>query len=162
MDNHYTLSNFLPLILIDMIVILLTITTQFLWPTSSLIANFMGYFFLIFGSFKMYNLRAFAKAYAEYDIIAKKSHAYALFYPCIELGLGISYLLSLAPMATNFITLFIMIIGSVGVIQALARHKTIPCACLGVVFNIPMTYVSLLEDIVMACMALIMLISDLL
>lgn len=144
------------------VIILLTLLTPFLWPwpTNFLITNFMGYFFLIFGLFKIYNLRAFAQAYAEYDIIAKRSRVYALSYPFIEFCLGIAYLLNFAPTTTNMVTVLIMSIGSIGVAQTLIKHKQITCACLGVVFKIPMTYVSLLEDIIMALMALSMLLTQ--
>ena len=51
-----------------------------------------------------------------------------------------------------------MAISSIGVAIELSKKKEIMCACLGVVFKLPMTYVTLLEDLLMAAMALIMLI----
>ena len=50
-----------------------------------------------------------------------------------------------------------MIVSSIGVTKELAQGRKITCACLGAVFKIPMTYVTLLEDVLMAVMALIML-----
>lgn len=162
MQQPYSIKNFLPLIFILTTVLAVTITIQTLTnalDATSLMSHFMGAFFLIFGAFKTFNLHAFATAYAEYDIVAKKSRLYALCYPCIELSLGIAYIFRLAPAFTNVITLIIMTIGSIGVAQALLQRKQIECACLGVVFKIPMTYVSLLEDLAMAIMALIMLLA---
>lgn len=120
--------------------------------------NFMGGFFLIFSFFKFLNLRGFADAYSIYDIIAKKWHGYGFLYPFIELFLGISYLYGLFPKTTNIITLLVMLISSIGVIQSVLKKNKIQCACLGTVFNLPMTTVTIIEDLLMVTMAAIMLI----
>jgi hypothetical protein len=51
----------------------------------------------------------------------------------------------------------LMLVSAVGIGMELAKKKEIQCACLGLVFNIPMTYVTLAEDLLMALMALLML-----
>jgi phage shock protein PspC (stress-responsive transcriptional regulator) len=48
-------------------------------------------------------------------------------------------------------------IGTVGVISALKSKRTIVCACLGGFFNLPMSYVTLFENLTMIAMAFIML-----
>lgn len=118
---------------------------------------FMAGFFLIFGAFKIARWKGFVTAYREYDILAKRSIAYAYLYPLIEIGLGLSYLFAWNLFVTNIITIVVMGIGSVGVWQKLRMKEEIPCACLGVVFKIPMTKVTLFEDLSMATMAAIML-----
>ena len=50
-----------------------------------------------------------------------------------------------------------MVIGAVGVAGELRKKNQIPCACLGVVFKIPMTTVTFIEDVLMAVMAILML-----
>lgn len=164
MDFENTVKKFFPLVAILSLVLAATILTQYLnnsWSVMAFMTSYMAYFFLLFGGFKIYNLQAFATAYAEYDIIAQKSRAYALAYPFIEFGLGLAYFFDVAPLLSNSITLVIMSISSVGVALKLAKREQITCACLGVVFKIPMTYVSLLEDTVMEFMALYMLIMHL-
>ncbi len=158
-EPGYRLKDFLPLIIIFCIIISFTLMRQwiFAWHIQTAMNDFMAGFFLIFGGFKVLNLHGFAEAYAMYDIIAKRSTAYAYAYPFIEIGLGIAYLLRLYPTPVNIITLIIMLISSIGVAQELAQRRTITCACLGTVFKIPMTYVTLFEDVLMAAMALIML-----
>ena len=123
--------------------------------------HFMGGFFVAFSFFKLLDVGAFADAYAGYDILARRSRAYALAYPFIELGLGVAYLTGFWPLATNFVTLAVMSLGSVGVIQTLMNRREIRCACLGAVFNLPMSTVTLLEDGLMAAMAAVMLRSGL-
>ena len=43
--------------------------------------------------------------------------------------------------------------GSVGVCRALLSKRAIRCACLGTALNLPMTTVTLVEDVGMALMA---------
>ena len=88
-----------------------------------------------------------------YDVVAKQSTAYAYAYPLIELGLGVAYLSRFQPVITNSVTLVVMLISALGVFIELSQGKEIMCACLGVVFKVPMTYVTLLEDLLMASMA---------
>jgi len=119
--------------------------------------NFMGGFFVVFSLFKMFNLSGFADGYSTYDLIAKHSRGYALSYPFIELTLGIAYFAGIALPAVNVITLILMIIGSIGVTQALLKKQAIQCVCLGTSLKLPMTIITLVEDATMGLMALLML-----
>lgn len=120
--------------------------------------DFMAAFFIIFSLFKIINLPGFVMAYREYDIIAKQLPVYAYLYPFIELTLGIMYFMRYQLIIANGVTLVLMILSSIGVALELAQGNAIACACLGAVFNIPMTYVTLAEDLLMGLMALFMLI----
>jgi copper chaperone CopZ len=124
-----------------------------LWMT-----HFMAGFFLVFSFFKMLNIRAFASSYAMYDLLAMRWQAYGLIYPFIELGLGIAYLTDYEPHSTNLVTLIVMALSSLGVIQSVMNKQKIRCACLGTVFNLPMSMVTIIEDLLMAGMAAWMLI----
>ena len=119
--------------------------------------NFMAGFFLVFSAFKFLDLRGFADAYASYDLLAKRWHGYGYVYPFLELGLGLAYLFRIAPDATNVATLLLMSFSSLGVIAALANKQRIVCACLGTVLKLPMSTVTLVEDLGMAIMAAVML-----
>ncbi|MBN8568206.1 MAG: cation transporter [Ignavibacteria bacterium] len=120
--------------------------------------NFMGGFFIIFSFFKFLNLSGFADTYSTYDIIAKRWRGYGFIYPFIELSLGVSFLFHAFPKTTNIITLFVMSISSIGVIQSVLKKNKIKCACLGTVFNLPMTTITIIEDLLMVIMSIIMLI----
>ncbi len=168
MDEHnheteqtktYTFKDFLPLIIIFAVILGFTIVRQMYlgWCPHLFMADFMGSFFIVFGGFKVLNWHGFAEAYAMYDIIAKRSKLYAYAYPLIELSLGALYFLGWYPFHTNLITLVVMLVGAMGVGIELSKGKTIVCACLGAVFKLPMTYVTLFEDLLMAGMALVML-----
>ncbi|WP_316795971.1 heavy-metal-associated domain-containing protein [Pedobacter agri] len=119
---------------------------------------FMAGFFLTFSFFKMLNLRAFAKSYAMYDIVAKKFSAWGYIYAFIELGLGLSFALNLSPVAVNWVTLIIMTISILGVLESVLNKKKIQCACLGAVFNLPMSTVTIVEDAIMIAMSAAMLV----
>ncbi|MEX0848894.1 MAG: MauE/DoxX family redox-associated membrane protein [Candidatus Dependentiae bacterium] len=157
--KKYSFKDFLPLIAIFLIVISFVGLRQLSYGPDlrAAMSDFMAAFFIIFGAFKLLNLKGFAEAYATYDVIAKKSIIYAYAYPFIEIALGLAYLFRLFPNVTNFVTLIVMFVSAIGVAIELSKGRDITCACLGVVFKIPMTYVTLFEDLLMAAMALIML-----
>jgi len=124
---------------------------SFAWGRA--MGNFMGAFFLAFSFFKLLDLRGFADAYRSYDVVARRAPAYGYLYPFIELLLGAAYVTGFQPAATNLVTLVVMAVSSVGVIQSLLNRRKIRCACLGTVFNLPMSTVTLVEDGLMIAMA---------
>lgn len=121
--------------------------------------HFMAGFFLVFSFFKLLNLSAFADAYAGYDVVAARWRGYGFAYPFIELTLGAAYLTGFSPLATNAVTLVVMGVSTVGVVKSLLARRKIRCACLGAVFNLPMSYVTLTEDLLMVVMAGVMLVA---
>lgn len=114
---------------------------------------FMGGFFIAFSFFKMLDLRGFADAYRSYDLVAKAWPGYGFVYPFIELALGLAYLAAWQPFGVNLATAVIMGISLLGVIKAVTSRQTIRCACLGTVFNLPMSTVTIIEDGLMILMA---------
>jgi len=119
--------------------------------------HFMAGFFIVFAFFKMLNLEGFASSYSMYDIIAKRCYSYGFVYPFLELGLGILYLTNSFPYITNVLTIVILGISSIGVIESNLNERKIKCACLGDVFNLPMTTVTIVENVSMIVMAIVML-----
>ena len=119
---------------------------------------FMAGFFLVFSFFKLLDLAGFAESYKMYDIVAQKIPAYAHLYPFIELALGIAFLTRFNPFLTNITTLIVMGVSAIGVIQSVLNKKKIQCACLGAVFNLPMSTVTIIEDLLMVAMSAAMLI----
>lgn len=114
---------------------------------------FMAGFFLVFSFFKMLDLRAFADAYAGYDLLAARWRAWGYIYPFVELALGIACLAHWNMQWTNGIILVVMGFSALGVIRAVASRKAIRCACLGTVFQLPMSTVTIVEDLGMVLMA---------
>jgi hypothetical protein len=114
---------------------------------------FMGFFFCLLSMFKFFNLEGFKEGFQKYDLIAKQYPSYAYFYPFIELGLGLLYLSNFYPITTNIITLGIMTISGLGVWTSIRSGLKTNCACLGTVLQVPLSTVSVIENLGMALMA---------
>ena len=154
-------ATYKPLILVFAYILLVTFSVEYTagqFELRRFMPNFMAGFFLVFSFFKMLDLAGFANTYSMYDVLAKRFHAYGYFYPFIELSLGTTYLLGYRPMLTNVVTLIVMAFSSIGVIVAVMNKQKIKCACLGTGFNLPMTTVTIIEDLLMASMAAWMLV----
>jgi copper chaperone CopZ len=123
-------------------------TTGMVW-----MRTFMAGFFLAFSFFKLINLKGFADSYAMYDVVAKRWPAYGFMYPFVELGLGLAYALNYQPAFTNGFTFVLMSVSLAGVVQAVFTKRKIACACLGAVFDLPMSTVTIIEDLLMVLMA---------
>ena len=155
------LATYYPLLLIFAFILLVTLSTQLQKPsfeTEAFMMHFMAGFFLVFSFFKLLDIKGFASSYVMYDLLAMRVKVYGYIYPFIELGLGIAYLLAWQPTLTNWLTFFVMAFSSLGVIRAVLNKQKIRCACLGAVFNLPMSTVTVIEDLLMAAMALWMIV----
>jgi copper chaperone CopZ len=115
--------------------------------------HFMAGFFLVFSFFKLLNIKGFAESYVMYDVLAKAIPAWAYLYAFVELGLGIANVINFNPLITNLTTLVVMTISIIGVLQSVLNKKKIQCACLGAVFNLPMSTVTIIEDALMIVMS---------
>jgi hypothetical protein len=114
---------------------------------------FMGFFLCQFAMLKLFHPSGFADGFQMYDLVAKKSRTYAYLYPLIELALGLAYLSFSIPILTYILTIVVMGVGTIGVIGALRRGLDIRCACMGTVLDVPLSTVTLTEDIAMVAMA---------
>ena len=121
--------------------------------------HFMAAFFLVFSFFKLLNLKGFAESYSMYDIVAKKWSSWGYVYAFAELILGILFLTGLHPLLTNAATFVLMSVSIIGVLQSVLNKRAIKCACLGDVFNLPMSTLTIIEDAVMIGMSGIMLVT---
>jgi copper chaperone CopZ len=120
-------------------------------------SHFMAGFFLVFSFFKLMNLKGFAEGYRSYDIVAKLVPAYGFVYPFIELALGVAFLTGFDPFITNVVTLIVMAVSTIGVVQSLMKKTQFQCACLGTVIKLPLSKVTLFEDLLMVAMSAVML-----
>lgn len=121
---------------------------------------FMASFFVIFGSLKLIGYEMFVLMFPGYNPIARRFKLYAYLYPFIELFLALLYISNGLPAVRDLLTLAITGVGAWGVSQAIARSdNSIRCACLGNIIKLPLSTVSLMEDLGMAVMALVMFLS---
>jgi cation transport ATPase len=153
-------ETYKPILLIFFYIVLVTSIIQFKNNAFNLMEwmrHFMAGFFFVFSFFKLLNLKGFAESYAMYDIVAIKVKSYGFIYPFIELALGIGFLLNINPFAINLVTLIVMSISIIGVLKSVFNKQKIKCACLGDVFNLPMSTVTIIEDALMIAMSGLML-----
>lgn len=156
------IKEYLPLVLVLSVILLLDalwflMGNDFSWM--DYMRGFMGLFFVFFGFFKLLDWSGFVMAFAEYDVMASRFKFYAWLYPLVELFLGFAYLLSWQLVTVNIATAVIMFVGSIGVIKAVSSERKIRCACLGTVVKLPMSTVTIIENVGMGLMAVAMLIS---
>lgn len=155
-----SLTTYKPLLLIVGFIAGISLLVQYPFYSFSgmlWMRHFMAGFFLVFAFFKLLNIKGFASSYQMYDIIAAKWKGWGYIYPFVELSLGILFLINIAPVFTNVLTLIVLGLSSIGVIKSVLDKRKIKCACLGDVFNLPMSTVTIVEDLTMVAMAGIML-----
>jgi len=118
---------------------------------------YMGIFFILFSLMKMPDWKGFIEAFSTYDILAKNIPGYAMIYPALEFILGILFITNSFISVAAWITIIALGIGGIGVTQKILKKEKFQCACLGTFINVPLTKVTLLEDIIMVVMAVIIL-----
>lgn len=156
------LETYKPILLIFLYISMLTLLVQFSnekFDVMQWMRHFMAGFFFVFSFFKMLNLKGFTESYVMYDVVAKQFPAWAYIYAFTEMGLGIAFLINFNPIIINSITFVVMSISIIGVVQSVLNKKKIQCACLGAVFNLPMSTVTIIEDALMIAMSGFMLIT---
>ncbi|MEO7265086.1 MAG: MauE/DoxX family redox-associated membrane protein [Ferruginibacter sp.] len=156
------LAVYKPILLIFGYIIVITVLIQFIQGSFNWMqwmSHFMAGFFLVFSFFKLLNLKGFAESYAMYDIVAKQFNGWGYLYAFIELLLGIAFLSGFNPLLTNAVTFVVMSVSIVGVLQSVLNKRKIKCACLGDVFNLPMSTITIIEDGLMIGMSAVMLLT---
>ena len=123
------------------------------WDYKLLMNNVMGCIFILFGFLKIINLPKFVQIFNKYDIISQKIPSYGYLYPFIEIALGISYLNKYKLNNVNKITIILMIISIISVVISMCKGQKLRCGCLGSFLHIPLSYVTLSENIVMGLMS---------
>jgi copper chaperone CopZ len=148
------LSTYYPLLLVMALIAIVPLATG---SFMGWMMGFMAGFYIVFGAFKLLDVPAFARSYAQYDVVAKRIPVWGYAYPFVELALGFGFLFWLDMRVLSWIALVLSLVGAAGVIQANRSKQNIECACLGTVFKLPMSVVTVIENLGMAAMAAWML-----
>jgi len=155
------IETYKPILLIFFYISLITILIQqenVDFNLMEAMQHFMAGFFLVFSFFKLLNLKGFAESYIMYDVVARKIPIWAYIYAFTELILGLAFLTGFNPLVTNSVTFLVMSVSIIGVLQSVLNKKKIQCACLGAIFNLPMSTVTIIEDALMIIMSGLMII----
>lgn len=149
-------DSYLPLVIVVLLAIMMSAAIPLPengW--SAYMNRVMGMFLCLLAMFKLFNLSGFVDGFQMYDVVTKKIRLYGYAYPFFELLLGLALLGSWAPLTTNIVLLVLMSIGAIGVIQSLRRGLDLRCACLGTVLRVPLSTVTIVENVGMGIMAAI-------
>jgi copper chaperone CopZ len=160
-ESNGNLWSYYPIFLITIYIAGVASINNFHWERvnwQGWMNQFMAGFFLVFSAFKLLDIRGFADGYATYDLLARRWHSYGFIYPFLELGLGILYLKAGMHITTQVITIIIMGFSSLGVINSLLKKQKLKCACLGTIINVPLSSITLIEDLTMVGLAALTLI----
>jgi cation transport ATPase len=161
-DQANWFKTYKPIIIVFSYISIITLLIQAIngsFDVNQWMRHFMAGFFLVFSFFKMLDLKGFSDSYRTYDILAKLWQPWGFVYAFIELGLGVSYLLNWNPLATNVVSFTVMTISIIGVLRSVFNKQKIQCACLGSVFDLPMSTVTIIEDALMILMSGYMIIN---
>ena len=166
-QNANLLSKFLehlsskkPILLALTIVIVSSLSIQTPFQNFDLdnwFITYMGLFFMLFSFLKLLNIKGFSLTFSRYDLLGKNIPGFAISYPFLEFCLGVAFLTNSLLIAANLATLIFMISQSIGVGNVLRKKEIIQCACLGSSINLPVSYLTLIENLVMVSMSSYML-----
>jgi len=121
------------------------------------IREFMWAFFVLVAILKLLDHKWFVTAYAKYDLIAMRYSSWWWIYPYIELAIWVWFLLWLYIEIIAWLTLVLMSIWTIWVSKKLMKKEKFACACLWTKLNVPLTNLTLVEDILMAIMSVMLL-----
>jgi len=159
--NYFTSKK--PIVIALSIVILSSLAMQISDETFNLnkwFMSYMGIFFIIFSFLKLLNVSGFSMTFKKYDLISKIIPPYATSYPFIELSLGIIFLTQTQSILiyANAFTLIFMVSQTIGIIRSLSKSEQIQCACMGSAVDVPLSSLTVVENITMIAMATYMII----
>jgi glutaredoxin len=107
---------------------------------------------------KLRDLESFSNMFLGYDLLAQRVVRYAYVYPFGEALAGILMIAGALLWLAIPVALFIGTVGAVSVFKAVYVDKReLKCACVGGDSNVPLGFISLTENLMMAAMALWML-----
>ncbi len=149
------MKKYWPLIVVILVAFLggFAVTHQGTFGLMPLMINFMGFFFLFLSSFKFWDLLGFQKGFAMYDLLGKRLKAYGLIYPFLELLIAMGFLAHFALPFVSLITVILMAFSALGVFKAVSAGLDIRCACMGTKLDLPLSTVSIVENLGMGTMA---------
>lgn len=116
--------------------------------------NTMATVLILFGFLKLFNLSRFVHIFSKYDLISKNFNLYGYLYPFIEILLGFLLLILKKNKLkiVNQSIIYLMIISIISVLISILKGEKLRCGCLGSFFHIPLSYVTLSENIFMILM----------
>lgn len=130
------------------------ITSFQMFSTELFLMNSMGVFITLIGLLKLRDVHKFVQMFRRYDPLAKKSLFYARFYPYLETTIGVLILSRIFVIPVQLVVIAMYTCTSIGIIHSLKSKENLACGCLGGGVTLPLSNVTIFENIVMITMAL--------
>jgi glutaredoxin len=119
---------------------------------------FIAFSMCVLGVLKLRDVETFATMFLGYDLLARRWLPYGYIYPFAEVGAGVLMIAGILTWLSAPVALFIGGVGAVSVFKAVYLDKReLKCACVGGDSNVPLGFVSLVENLMMVVMAIWML-----
>ncbi len=153
-------SSYVPVIAIFALAGLMTLALcwRFAIGAEQGILTFIALAMCLLAVQKLRDITAFSNSFITYDLLAMRWVRYAYIYPFAEAYAGIAMLANLPALWVAPVALFIGSIGGISVIKAVYIDKReLKCACVGGNSDVPLGFISLSENLMMAAAALWML-----
>ncbi len=116
---------------------------------------FIAFSMVVLALMKLQNIESFATMFLNYDLLAKRWVPYSYIYPFAEGLAGVLMIAGVLHWVSVPLALFIGTVGAVSVFKAVyVERRDLKCACVGGSSNVPLGFVSLLENLLMIAMAL--------
>jgi len=120
---------------------------------------FIAFSMCVLAILKLRDLESFSNMFLGYDLLAQRIVPYAYVYPFGEAIAGILMIAGALLWLAIPLALAIGLIGAISVFKAVyVDRRELKCACVGGDSNVPLGFVSLSENLMMAAMAVWMLI----
>lgn len=116
---------------------------------------FIAFSMIVLSLLKLQDIEKFSSMFLNYDLLAKRYVPYAYLYPVLEGMAGVLMAWGGLRWLSIPIALFIGGIGAISVFKAVyVDRRELKCACVGGSSNVPLGFVSLLENLMMVAMAI--------
>jgi glutaredoxin len=115
---------------------------------------FIAFSMIMLAMLKLQDIEKFSAMFLNYDVLAKRWVPYASLYPFLEGGAGVLMAAGVLNWLSVPVALFIGAEGAISVFKAVyIDRRGLKCACVGGSSNVPLGFISLTENIMMAAMA---------
>ncbi|SEB00385.1 MauE/DoxX family redox-associated membrane protein [Rubrimonas cliftonensis] len=115
---------------------------------------FISIAMILLGLQKLQDVEGFSLMFLNYDLLARRWVRYGAIYPYAETGAGVLMTAGALHWLSVPVALFIGLVGAASVFKAVHVDKReLKCACVGGDSTVPLGFVSLTENVMMAAMA---------
>lgn len=154
-------KSYRPVIALFAITALMAAATSYAFThtvfTTRTLSWFISFNMVVLALLKLQDVEKFSTMFLNYDLLAKRWVPYSYIYPFAEALAGILMIAGALSWISIPLALFIGTIGAISVFKAVYIDKReLKCACVGGDSNVPLGFISLMENLMMMGMALVM------